>query len=456
MTSTNGPNENMAIRGRNVMTYHRWVLVLIAVLWVLPNWQSVSTMNYDWDAAQYSLGTIEYNLAKHQPHSPGYPLWVLSLRFLQPLTHGAPLAQTVLGFLFTVGSLFCFSRLVRFWFDDHVGNSLTLMLAFSPVVQLYAFAQSTYPVDLLASTLLGWLGWRMWQGDVRALQVALPAAAFLMGFRPSGVVLLAPMLLVAAWRGFGRQPKLLVVPVVAALVLVCMWFWPMTQSTGGFEAWSRLNQQLFQSTAGRTSILLGASLNIWLSILARLLVILCVALIPLVGIAVSCRGRKSSLPWVFLALWAVPGLLFVSLVHFAKPGYLMVVLPPLFIALGASRPSKQAVSIGLVVALIVVLMPYSSLPINKVTRAVALSTPYAAQTVAQDNHDLRLIIEGLKPKGIVGDYSFREMAPNVRSVEYDFRNLSGDGPVVYYVKEGGVGPQGTKLVYESRGFGLWQ
>jgi len=437
------------------MSSRRWVVVLVAVLWIATNLRSVSTRSYDWDAAQCSLGTIEFNLAAHQPHPPGYPLWVLSLRALQPLTGGAALAQTLLDFLFTVGALFCFFGLARQWCAEPIARTLVLLLAFSPLVQLYAFAQSTYPVDLFASTLLGWMAWRMWQGDVTALRVALPAAAILMGFRPSGVVMLAPLLAFAALRGFGRRPTVLVLPVLAAVVIFGAWFWPLVQAAGGLGQWTRLNRELFLSTAGATSLLLGASAAEGPSIAVRLTVILGIALTPLAGLMLPWRGQRT-LPWGFLVLWATPGLLFVYLIHFAKPGYLLLMLPPLFLALGAGRPSRRAVLTGLVIAELIVLLPYARLPQNKLTRVLALSTPYAAETAARTNRELREQVEKLQVERIICEDKFKEMAPNLRSVKYDFRELSGNGAVVYMMESGDVGPQGTKLVYQGEGFVLWQ
>ena len=177
-------------------------------------------MCFDWDAAQLSLATIEFSLADHQPHPPGYPLWIFSLKLLAPITGGAPLAQTILDLLFTLAALYFFHRLARELFDDQTAGMLVILLAFSPVVQLYAFAQSTYPVDLLASSLLGWLAWRIWRKGRWALWAAFPAAAVLMGFRPCGLILLGPLLAVATLRSFGRRPLVVIPPLAVAMVLV--------------------------------------------------------------------------------------------------------------------------------------------------------------------------------------------------------------------------------------------
>lgn len=433
----------------------RWVLAFV-LLWVATNAPSISTMCFDWDAAQYSLGTIEYDVHKHQPHPPGYPLWVLGLRALAPLTHGAPLAQTVLGGALSLIALVWFQRLARLWYGEQSALALTLLLGISPPIQLYAFAQSTYPVDLFASCLLGWLAWRMWQGEIAALKIALPAAALMMGFRPSGVVLLLPLLVVATARcSRGRQKRVLAVTLAAAALVFLLWFWPLQESVGGVGAWMKLNRELFRTTAEPTSVLLGAPIPDVLRIMARLTLILGVALVPLVGFVRSDRIRARR-PWGFLALWILPGLLFDYLVNFSKPGYLLLALPPLFLALGAVRPTRRAVLVGVIAAEMLALMPYDRIPENKLTRAIAVCTPHAADVAHRANRALRTQVELLKPAHITCEDSFRETAPNVRTVAYDFRQQAGPNASIHLVYGEGAGPPGTRLVYRRYGFGIWQ
>jgi hypothetical protein len=437
----------------------RWLILSLTLLWVLPNLRSISTMSYDWDAAQYSLATVDFDLARHQPHPPGYPLWVFALRAMAPATHGAPLAQTILDIAFTLAALFCVNRLASEWLGRQDARKLALLLAFSPTVQLYAFAQSTYPVDLLASALLGWLAWRMWHGNLAALRFALPVAALLMGFRPSGVVMLAPLLGVAALRCCRRRPAQLVLPVLAAAGLIAGWFWPLALASGGVSEWVRLNRELFGSTAGATSVLFGAPLHLGPPIALRLTLILGVALAPLAGLLVARRRRTppaSPWPWGFLALWAVPGLLFSYLIHFGKPGYLLLVLPPLYLALGAIRPTWRLVLVGLVLAETLVMLPYDRIPENKLTRAVAQATPHAATMAARDNRMLREQIDRLCPARIICADEFKEAAPNRRTVAYDFPQLRGSGEPVFLTTLTAKQPAGTRLVCLGKSFALWQ
>lgn len=437
------------------MNLRRWTVLLVILAWIGVNGRSFSTMSYDWDAAQYSLGTLEFDVTEHQPHPPGYPLWILALRTVAPLAGGAPLAQTVLGLLLTLGALAAFYRLARDWSDAKTAAALTLLLGSSPTVQLHAFAQGTYPVDLLASALLGHLGWRAWRGDATAARLVWPLAALFAGFRPGGIVLLAPLLAAATLPAARRSPWTLAASFGVAVGVFLAWFWPLQASVGGVGRLVELNRDLFGATAGTTSVLMGVDGATGTRVVARLLVILAVALVPLVGVVWS-KARPDRERLVFLGLWTAPGLLFVGLVHFAIAGYLLLLLPPLFLALGRYRPSVRTMAPGLIAALILAHLPYEDLPAGKLLRAVRLATPHPAVTAARANRELRRQVQALDAAAVVCDPGFERTAPNVRTVTYDFRDLGGAGAPVHLRRGEAAGPPGAQRVHRGEHFTLWR
>ena len=84
----------------------RYILLALALLWFLlriPHFGA--RYSFDWDSSQYARGLAEFSVAKHQPHPPGYPLWVLSARWLAPLAGGPMQAQIALAFLMALAGL---------------------------------------------------------------------------------------------------------------------------------------------------------------------------------------------------------------------------------------------------------------------------------------------------------------------------------------------------------------
>jgi hypothetical protein len=50
--------------------------VVLAALTVVSRLPYRARMLYNWDAVQFALALSEYDVVKHQPHPPGYILYV--------------------------------------------------------------------------------------------------------------------------------------------------------------------------------------------------------------------------------------------------------------------------------------------------------------------------------------------------------------------------------------------
>ena len=66
-----------------------WVLaLLLAGLTVATRLPFRARLLPTWDAVQFALALTEYDIVKHQPHPPGYVLYVAVVRALD--AHGRP------------------------------------------------------------------------------------------------------------------------------------------------------------------------------------------------------------------------------------------------------------------------------------------------------------------------------------------------------------------------------
>ena len=136
--------------------------------------------------------------------------------------------------------------------------------------------------------------------------------------------------------------------VVAAAVVVLLWFIPMTSAAGGVRAYLGSVGHLWSTVAGRRTTFASP----WLAV-ARI--------ITIGWIFVLCFGSASLLLLLrtpktvssvrdrcrFLAVWIVPGFLFFACVflNYVNSGYLLVLSPPLFAVL-AGRLSAFTRSSG--------------------------------------------------------------------------------------------------------------
>ena len=69
--------------------------VALALLTVLSRLPYRARMLYNWDAVQFALALHEYDVVKHQPHPPGYILYVALGRLVHGWTGDAAAAYVL-------------------------------------------------------------------------------------------------------------------------------------------------------------------------------------------------------------------------------------------------------------------------------------------------------------------------------------------------------------------------
>ena len=78
----------------------------LALVTLLSRWPYRARMLYNWDAVQFALALHEFDVAKHQPHPPGYLLYVGLGRLLNASLGDPTLAYVALAMLFSAGTTF--------------------------------------------------------------------------------------------------------------------------------------------------------------------------------------------------------------------------------------------------------------------------------------------------------------------------------------------------------------
>ena len=312
-----------------------WALALgIAVITVATRWPYRARLLPTWDAVQFALALERYDVVRHQPHPPGYILYVALGRLL-----GLVLEDPVstLGGLAIAASAVAVLLLYRLGWQLYGRGAAVLAalgLAASPLFWSYGVVGLSYTVEAALATGVAVGAWAMRQGSSRALVCSAVLLGLAGGVRQSMLVILSPLWLGMAWLGFRRLG-----PVLAglglALVTTATWFGPMLWLTGPHR-YLAATIELYESTVRPTTLLGGA----W----TRNVVGLGEAFVVGVGVflpvlawelrrAPTCLlqgGRRA----VFLALWTLPALAVYALVHFGQYGYLLTVLPGCYLLVG--------------------------------------------------------------------------------------------------------------------------
>ncbi|MFN8637528.1 MAG: DUF2723 domain-containing protein, partial [Chloroflexota bacterium] len=372
------------------------VLFVLSLLLRLP---FVSSSLVNWDAVQFALATRSFDIARHQPHPPGYILYVGWGRLLTWVTGDANsafvLTSLIAGSL-AVAMLYVLGR-------EMIGAPSALvaaiLFALSPLVWYYSVVALTYAVESLFLLLVVWLCWRgLTTAADRPIMLAALVLGVASGVRQSTLVLLLPLWLFAAYR-VGRRALWRGLAVLAATCVA--WLVPLVWLAGGPVEYLNDGLSLLGFVGSKTSVLSGG-LSAGLSNLAQVFGGLLIGLnvgVVLFGLAFwpggIARHRLGLRHWTVLALWAGPALGVFVLGHIGQIGYLLLILPAACLVLalyveaagrGVARVCKLAPSrASALVAGVLAVGHLATVVLAPSTAHALLRDPVAANMV--DVHD---------------------------------------------------------------------
>jgi len=322
------------------------IAIGLALVTLLSRWPYRARMLYNWDAVQFALALREFDVAKHQPHPPGYLLYVLLGRLLNAWLGDPTFAYVGLAMLFSAATTFVVFWLGRRLYDRATAAAAAALLAVSPLFWFYGSVGLTYAGEAFGASLVAWYAYGALKGDPRALYLGALTLGLMGGMRQSVLVLLFPLWVGCALLGVRSLPRLITAGGVL-IASVLSWLLPMVWLTGGMAAYARASAQLYGSVVLSTSVV-GGSLEITLAQARYLAESVMVGLGPLalalLALPFSARRGGRRRETSFLLVWIVPPAAFYTLVHFGQAGYVLTFLPALVLLL--SRALVDTVAAG--------------------------------------------------------------------------------------------------------------
>lgn len=132
-----------------------WAVAITAVLIALTRFASLSLTPWDWDEVLFCLALRDYNVAAHQPHPPGFPLYIvlgkIARLFADSDFHALQAVNVVTG-MCTFPVVFWLARSLRM--DFHGAMASGVLFAFLPNVWFFggtAFSDLPAAVLFLAA-----------------------------------------------------------------------------------------------------------------------------------------------------------------------------------------------------------------------------------------------------------------------------------------------------------------
>jgi hypothetical protein len=296
----------------------------------------------NWDAVNFALGTEFFSIQQHQPHPPGYIGYVVLGRLLNTLTGDANASLTLLSvvsgaispaILFALGEKFMQRR-----------YALTTALAFglSPVVWYYSEVALSYSTEMVLTLLFVWFGLAARQDrSPRALLAATLCLTTLGAVRQTGLALLLPMWVYCVWPfSPSRRRRAALIFVIGNLV----WFLPLLHLAGGPLAYLREMASIAAATILPTSVL---SSNVWGLLQNGVFTALGLLVALNFGLVIAVAAYRQGInplatlgrdDRIFFALWTLPALATFLLVHAGQVGYILMILPAIFLLIGMTLP----------------------------------------------------------------------------------------------------------------------
>jgi hypothetical protein len=244
--SDSGPSETTRVTARSLAPY------AIAAAYFAAHLPFLAPSLEDIDSINFALGLHHFDPALHQPHPPGYPIYIalgrLSLAVLHAVVPSLDAARTdalALAFWSAVGGAIavvaaaCLFESVSRDLPRRVAWWATALLAASPLFWMCGLRPMSDMPGLAAALSAQALLVRGMR-DRRALVAGALMAAIALGLRLQTLWLTAPLMLLAliAQREAGAW-WLLSRPIAAAAAGVLAWAIPLIVASGGVDAYIR-------------------------------------------------------------------------------------------------------------------------------------------------------------------------------------------------------------------------
>jgi MFS family permease len=293
-----------------------------------------------WDSVLYARSLddgfhVGINLADQRPHPPGYVFYVGAAAALRLFTRDSNAALVTISIIASALTAAAVYLLCRRYAGRALAAVVALGAASAPLVWTYGEVAMPYALLGLLSIVLAVA---LRDARSRSWPAALVVSAGLglaAGFRQDILLLLGPlwlwMLLARPWRERALS--------VAAVGIACLvWFVPSAVLSGGVAAYlASLSGQAtrvseLSPAAGGDALLRNTLLTVyalWWGLLG-----FAVLLVAAIVAALIARRRMSE-ETMFFALWLIPAALVYVTIHIGDPGYLMSMLPGLYVACAA-------------------------------------------------------------------------------------------------------------------------
>lgn len=302
------------------------VLFFLALL-LLSRWPVRPSTLLTFDNVNFALGVERFNPAEHRPQPPGYPLFIGLSRLIHSVIEDMPVTFLLVGIAGALLAAIMTWLLASSMAGPTAGLIAGLLVIFHPALWSSNLLNPVRCWLAAGSALIALLAWKYLHSSSSGRSIWLAswfALGVAGGFRPDLTGFLGPLLLYCGWRRETSLTQWMGAMLCLALG-VLPWLWPVVAASGGLQPYVALLRSYLQEQSESTSVFYGGSLIEAVKMAGRAILWLTAGAAGWIWFV--RRDRIPSLE--FLAVWALPSLLFVTLIHSAEPGHVLILVPVL-------------------------------------------------------------------------------------------------------------------------------
>jgi hypothetical protein len=320
-------------------------LSIFSILILITRIPFMSKYLYEWDSVNYALGFEKYDILNHQPHPPGYILYIGLGKIVNTIFNDANTTMIVISIVFSILTVILVYYLTKNFFSKEIAIISSILLIFNPIFWFYGEIATIYPSEAFFATLIAYISYKVLKGNQKLFYPSAIILGLAGGFRQDLIIFMLPLWLFSLY--YSNRSILKIIKAFAVLIpSILVWFVPTVLLTGGIAPYIYASGHL-SSDIGNTSILLGASFFIHFVMLVALFSWLILAtgiigILFLIFFIINERRNilnKNSLKnpkFIFLLLWILPMLIFQILFPLSKPGYSLIYISALSMIIGYS------------------------------------------------------------------------------------------------------------------------
>jgi hypothetical protein len=301
---------------------NHWPIPVIVAFGLLLRLPFRSTILFNWDSVNYALGMRGMDLLRHRPHPPGNLLYIYLSRFLDLFFHDENLSMVAISLASGLLSAVILYLFARHLFSKSDAFFSALLLLTSPMAWLYDEVALTYSMEMLFSVTVAYVCYRALEDRPALVYPAAVLLALAGGFRPTSLLILGPLFAYLLLRMPRRKA---ILSLLIFLGISAIWAALLLRESGGLAV-------LLTATRNLSTVLETTTTDAILHplLLAAHLCLIPIGLYWLGWIAFPARPVPA---WerTFFNFWIAPGVLVILLYHMGQPGYLLFLLPALFL-----------------------------------------------------------------------------------------------------------------------------